>query len=302
MKKTPHFYGGVSRLGTKNNPNGTQESNEGVELAYESILGLDPFDIGTLKQWGDKYDISSYTFPDPSSVSEDQYFSTIAKESKKFGDIINGSLKPEEIAVSIGGDHSISYATIQAWLERIKNPKKALVIDFDSHADACLYSQTPSGNFGGMWARPFLDKFDVECIDNGITKLQGPQWLYIGDLEGEPYWDPWEAEFLKEKEINHISKKDILEGKASSYLQKLLDGAEDVYTTADIDVFTKKVAPATGITGEWGLTKGQVFPLLEQIAESGKLSGCDLTEVNPQKQGAVKTIGTARAVLETLIL
>ena len=149
--------------------------------------------------------------------------------------------------------------------------------------------------------RSFVDTFDVRCINEGITKFKGSQWCYIGDLEGEPYFEPWEMDFIKEKGIHYISKKDIVNGKAKPYLQNLLDNAEDVYNTFDIDVFTNKIAPATGISGNWGLTRGQVFPLLEQIVDSGKLSGCDLVEVNPHKKGAKKTVTTAIAVLDTLV-
>ncbi|MEN9626146.1 MAG: hypothetical protein RL557_474 [archaeon] len=293
------MYGVVSRLGTRNNPNGTHEANEGVAHAYESILDLE-FMTRLMKE-GEPLIVHSYYFSDPSIVTDEAYFPTITKESKGLIKYINGTIGPGEIQCAIGGDHSISYATLGAWLERMKNPDKALVIHWDSHCDSALNSQSPSKNFHGMWMRPFVDKFDIPCLDN-VTKLKGPQWCYIGDLEKEPGFEPWEMDFIKQKGINYISKQDIVSGKAKPKLQNLLGEAKQVYTTFDIDVFTQSVAPATGITGNWGLTRGEVFPLLEQIATSKKLSGLDLVEVNPEKEGAAKTIQTAQEVLETLLL
>tara|TARA_Y100000034_G_scaffold18933_1_gene21190 strand:- start:547 stop:1479 length:933 start_codon:yes stop_codon:yes gene_type:complete len=299
-KKIPHFYGAVSRLGTRNNPNGTHESNEGVEGAYNSIVG-GLYD--RLTKPGMSVTLNAYPFSNPSNVSEGDYFPTIAKESQEFTELICGSLKPNEIAVTIGGDHSVSFPAINAWLKKIKEiGGSPLVIQGDSHMDACLNSETPSGNFQGMWMRPYYG-FDIDCINKLVEGLPNSSWLYIGDLENEPYWDEdIESAFIKDNNIGHISKEMIARGESKDYLQSYLDKASHVYYTGDIDQFTNKVAPATGISGEWGLTRGEVFPLLEQIAESNKLSGCDLVEINPKKEGAKKTIELGQSVLETLLL
>lgn len=290
----PHFYCIGSSLGTINHPRGTKEDNSGVADGCKAILTpsfLEKFPGSA---------IDSYMVPNRKFSNDQDYFEAIAQQYDDIASLIDSTLDySTELPVIVGGDHSVSYATIGSILAR-KDPRELRVIMFDSHADFSLRAETPSGNFHGMWVRPLIDKFDVDVIDKKIPlKIPARNWMYIGDLEGEPYFEKYESEYINEKKISLISK-DILTKRfdeAVTTLNEFIDGTQNIYITFDIDIFQKSVAPATGISGEWGLSHKIVSGLLESIVKSDKLIGIDLVEVNPDKEGSTKTIKIAQDVL-----
>jgi len=235
---------------------------------------------------------------------ECRYFNLIAQQYDAVSRLIKITLDPQkEIQVSIGGDHSISFYAIGSILER-NNPNDVGIIMFDSHADLYSKNTSPSGNFHGMWAYPLLNQFDVDIIDQKILhKIPSQNWLHIGDLEGEPCFGKQELDLVKEKQITHLSKQLLSEkiNKAKNILDKFLNDHKHIYITFDIDVYTKDIAPATGLTGDWGLDNNAIPIFLETIAKSNKLIGADVTEVNPEKDGADKTVAVAQEVLLKLL-
>jgi len=298
MNKNPHFYCIESSLGTINYPHGTEEDNSGVAGGCKAILTP-----SFLKNFSN-ISVHEIKFPKQSFSNDLDYFKAIVRQYDSISNLIKTTLDgPKELQVVVGGDHSVSYSAIGSILER-KNPKEIGVIMFDSHADFCLKDNSPSGNFYGMWVRPLIDKFDIDLIDKKIPKkIPSKNWMYVGDLEGEPYFDKSEAEFIREKQITYISKELLVKdfSKAKIILEKFINGSRNIYVTFDIDVYHKSIAPATGISGQWGLNNKAIPLFLKTIADSGKIIGADIMEVNPEKAGADKTIKAAQDVLLQLL-
>lgn len=297
--KIPHFYCFSSRLGIIYPPFKTNDSNYGVAKGCEAIVTtsfINNFPGANLH----KLQFASQVIADKSN-----YYQEIERQYEAASFLIKSTLdKQNEIQVVIGGDHGVSFPALGSVLER-NNPNDVGVIMFDSHTDLCLRSNSPSGNFHGMWARPFIDNFDIEMLNQKIPlKIPSRNWMYIGDLEGWPYFDERELNYIKEKEIVYLSKKILAEqfNTAKNIFDDFLNRCKNIYVTFDIDVYTEDIAPATGITGKWGLDNNFIPVFLETIAKSGKLIGADLTEVNPEKEGAEKTIATAQSVLLKLLI
>ena len=313
MRKKPHFYAVESRLGTRNNPNGTEESSEGVEKAHEAIL-TDEFrnDFPDSK-------VHTYRFSDPKDVSEDDYFDTIARESVAYCDLVNETLDLEnEIPVAIGGDHSISFATLLSSLKRHRKDLSHLTVpfsvtQFDSHFDYSNPIQSPSGNFHGMWGRPFNKcNFGIRSIDDLVKSVKGSirNWVFVGDLENEPYFESWEIDHANKNGFKVCGKLEDGNGfyetgaEFSEPLRRYHSVRGRNHITFDIDVFSEDYAPATGITGEWGLSSWDVDQYIRSTmgGSQGGIYGIDLVEVNPRKDGAEKTIALAQHVLKSYLI
>lgn len=280
----PHFFKAHSRLGIINIPHGGTERNVGVEYGPDAILS---------KSFLDSYQnppVSSFSFPLPEEIDQNTYTSQIAHSSKKFCDFINARLQPGEMQVVIGGDHSVAFGSLLAVLKRVEN-KKIGYVQFDSHGDVNLFSSSPTGNFHGMWLRPFIGDFDNTEIQNLISETLRPeQLLFIGNLD----LDPEEQKFFTDKKISNISKSN------SVALEKFIRKFDNIHISFDIDVFDKKLVSATGTPARHGLTVHEVFPLLSIISKAKSIS-FDLVEVNPKKRGAKKTIKLAQDVIEKFI-
>jgi len=250
------------------------ERNIGVEDGPNAVLSQD-----FLEDYPN-HKLISYTFPTPEAITKELYPHAIAEHSDKLAKLISQNLGSSDMLVTVGGDHSVSFSSLLTVTQKFKDVG---VIQLDSHADINTFASSPSGNFHGMWMRPFLGRFDNEEIDALVPNKLSPQHLlYIGNLD----LDPEEQRFIKKNNIKIISRKILVEKphRARDFLLGFLSTHDHIHVSFDIDVFDMSIAPATG-TPRSGLFPKNVFPLATLIASHPGLS-IDLVEVNPKKEGA----------------
>ena len=289
-----HFFKAHTRLGIINTPWGGSELNLGVEKGPDGILTknyLSYFSINPA--------VTTYKFPNPQKIKKLRYKKTLSESLRDFTDIILSNSKPNETQVVIGGDHSISFASTAAILKK-HEPAKIGYIQFDSHADLCTFTHSPSKNFHGMVTRALLDKrFDVKCISSLLKKRLLPaNILYIGNLEV----DEKERKFLTSHKIKVFDRHDIQKNPnlVKKKLERFMKLFEHLHISFDIDVFDGSLVKATGTPSKSGLLTRDVYPLLTILAKHKNIS-IDLVEVNPKKEGSKNTIKLARDVLTRLL-
>ena len=197
----------------------------------------------------------------------------------------------------VGGDHSVAFSSLLAALSRLKNPQNLGYIQFDSHGDLHLFSTSPSGNFHGMWLRPFFGNFDSPSIAKLASSLLRPeQVLFIGNLELEPE----ELRFFAKNKIAQVSTSSLADNKRGSLekIEKFVGRFKHLHISFDIDVFHQDYVSATGTPAENGFQPSSIFEILEIFA--GSKMSIDLVEVNPRKPTAHSTIKMAQKVLSQL--
>lgn len=286
-----HFYKAHSRLGMINIPINGTELNIGVEDGPDAVLSdnfLQNFKGGQ---------VTDFTFTLPEHVEPSDYQRLVAEESGQFAELINKTLLGNETQVVIGGDHSIAFATLLATLKRV-GPHKVGYIQIDSHGDVHMFKTSPTGNFHGMWLRPFIGDFDSREIAKAADlKLRPGQVLFIGNLELEPE----ERRFFAKNKITQLSGDDLASGrtKALATIRDFAGRFEHLHIGFDIDVFHKDFASATGIPAQAGLLPDDIFEILDVLKNASSLS-VDLVEVNPRKDKADATIAMAQKVLLAL--
>src|SRR5260221_1612190 len=205
MKKI-HFFKAKSRLGMINIPHKGTALNLGVENGSDEVLTEDflaEFDCKVDSfEFSKPEDIKSDVRHQTSDISE-EYFKILAQESKEFADFIKRNLANDEIQVVIGGDHSVSFGSILNILHKYKHASVG-VIQVDSHADLNLVSTSPTGNFHGMYLRPFFGDFENKELSD-LTKsykLTANSLMYIGNLD----LDSEEQRFIDEHNIVDLSE------------------------------------------------------------------------------------------------
>lgn len=282
----PHFYNLRSRLGMINLPHRMEEFNVGVEEGGDSILSND-FLLKFQRPV-----VDSMTFPMPDDIERKKYFETLVESLQKATDLIEETLQDDEMQVVVGGDHSVAFSSLVALLRRLHSHSVGY-IQIDSHPDINTVATSPTGNFHGMWMRPFIGGFDNEQINQLVPHVLKPeQILYVGNLDK----DPEEQELIEVKKIQTISVDALRNGSAQENINKFFESFEHIHLDIDIDGFDRTVAPATGIPAKNGLLYKDVEPILELFRKKEGRS-MDLVEVNPQKDKGERTIKLAQKLI-----
>ena len=287
----PHFYNLRSRLGMINVPHRMKALNLGVEYGGDAIL-TSKF----LKNFPQS-PVDTFDFPLPETVDRAKYYDVQA-ESLNFAEkFISKSLKKDEIQVVVGGDNSVSFAALASMMKKVK-PTWLGCIRIDSHPDMNNIASTPSGNFHGMWMRPFVDGFENINIAKLVPgKLSLNQLLFIGNLD----INPGERRFFGSGRARVISPKDLKRNKkeAQELISRFIKYFDFIYLAVDIDGFDHSIAPATGIPAKDGVFVEDLKILFDEIKK--KKFSVDLVELNPKKPGAEKTVKLAQDILLRLL-
>jgi arginase len=180
----------------------------------------------------------------------------------------------------IGGDHSIALGSIRGAAKH----KKLGVIWIDAHADFNTTETTPSGNIHGMPLAALCGLGDprlVQLWDENVHVLDPRQVAVIGarDLDEGEKKNLQAAGVLVMgmEQIDRIGMFQTME-KALARIMPEVDG---IYLSFDVDSLDPRHAPGVGTPVAGGLTYREAHLACEMIAETGKLLGMDLVEVNP---------------------
>lgn len=310
--KTPHFFKAKSRIGLTHKPIRQTELNLGVEDGPDAILtplflsryhpGL-PKRHPELPQRHPELDsgsfVDEFVFPNPENILKENYTQVLAQNLSAFKNLINQKTRPDEMQIVVGGENSITFSSLLAVLERVGDSQKLGYIQIDSHGEINSFEASPTKNFHGMYMRPFFDKFDIPEIANLVLyRLDPSQALFIGDL----VLDGDEREFLKKMNFKNITRGNFLSNpnKITWEVKKFISKFDFIHINFDIDIFHKSLAGATGIPEDGKWLKNEVFSLLKIISTHPGLS-FDLSEVNPKKNGAKRTIKLAQNILELIL-
>ncbi len=285
-----------SRFGMKYIPIGGTELNFGVEYGPDEILT--PDFLNTIE----KAEIIDFDFSLPENVVDHQYYPQMAREIRQLSETIRKEYtnKDRNFIVTVGGDHSIASSSLLSVL-KMNIDKKVGVIMFDSHGDLHLKKTSPTGNYHGMWLRPFWDVYDDTQIKNTIDiSLNTDQLLFIGNLLLEEE----EIDFLSKNKVPVFSSKKFepeLKNDSYTHILNFCNQHDLIHISFDIDVFKTALVSATGTPNHDGFNKEMIFDIIETLKQSGKIISIDLVEVNPRKSGAVETVALAQDVLQAFL-
>lgn len=191
--------------------------------------------------------------------------------------LVDQSLKENDKTLNIGGDHSMGFGTVSAFLQAF--PNDSCVIWIDAHADMNTRASSPSGNHHGM-PLSFILGFDTDPAFPVPVKLSHENLTYVGirDL------DPFEIETIEKYHINVIKPED-LDGSDSNkmreFVQKYVGTGKNVHISWDVDSTepTTDIC-ATGTPVQGGIHCSHVKELIKVVAETNRLVSMDVTELN----------------------
>ena len=238
-------YGG----GTKNGPSAILYASHYVEF----------FDEETGREVHKEHGIATLI---PLTFDEDSDELSLEKIYRTFTSV----LKSGKFPVLLGGEHTISQASIAACAEKYKYLS---VLHIDAHSDLRMEYLGSKYSHASVMARV------CEFIDGNRLVQVGIRAQCIE-----------ESEYIKENGITTLYAHEIRAGKYNGILKTWQDYAIDrlsefVYVTFDVDGFDPSIMPSTGTPEPNGLLWHESMLLLKKLGASRKVVGCDIVELAP---------------------
>lgn len=217
-------------------------------------------------------------------VRDINYLPLIVKVCAELAARTEQAVSKGDIPMTIGGDHSIAIGSIGGAIRAYrKRQEKMGLIWFDAHADINAPDTSPSGNIHGMplavlLGRGFPELVEIAADGEGVR----PQNVC---LVGVRSIDDDERKICRDFNIHCFTMREIDERGMLAVMKDAISaaskGTEGIYVSFDLDGIDPQYAPgvSTPVTG--GLSYREAHLALELIAETRKLAGLDLVELNP---------------------
>lgn len=183
---------------------------------------------------------------------------------------------PSKSIFMIGGDHSVSYPMVKAYLEAKKaQGKNVALVHFDAHTD--LMDQRLGIDICfGSWTAQVVD--DLPSHEHLIQ---------VGIRSTAKERSHWEKKFGH----TQIWAQEIFDRGAGTIAEEIVAklkslGVEEVYVSFDIDCLDKQYAGATGTPEDGGLSPYEPMHILQTLFDNFKITGADMVEIAPQVKGS----------------
>jgi arginase len=234
-----------------------------------------------------------------------KYMDCIVPMARRVSGAVATSMQGGRFPLVLGGDHSLSAGSIRGAAKH----KKLGVIWVDAHADFNTAETTPSGNIHGMPLAALCGMGDPRLVclwDDETAPVLDPRRVAV---IGARDLDPGEKRNLREADVMVQSMEQIDRIGMVAALEKAIDrvsrDVDGIYLSLDMDALDPRHAPGVGTPVPGGLTYREAHLACEVVAETGRLIGMDLVEVNPildvQNQTAILAVEFIRSALGSRI-
>jgi len=181
---------------------------------------------------------------------------------------VSSLLQRDKFVVTLGGEHTISSATIAAHAKKFTNLS---VVQFDAHSDLRESYQGSKYSHASVMAR--------------VAEFLSPSHIVQVGIRAQC---EEEAAFIRAKKINTFYAYALRSGRFTTATTTWTDAVvscltENVYVTFDVDGLDPSIMPATGTPEPGGLTWEEAMECLRKIGRQRHIVGCDVVEFAPLK-------------------
>ncbi len=208
-----------------------------------------------------------------------KYIDCIVPMSRRAAGAVATSVQAGHFPLVLGGDHSLSLGSVRGAAKF----KRLGVIWIDAHADFNTEKTTPSGNIHGMPLAALCGRGDARLTrlwDEPLPVVDPRRVAVIGARD----LDPGEKVNLREAGamvmgMEQIDRLGMVTGMEKA-IERVSRDTDGIYLSFDMDAMDPRHAPGVGTPVPGGLTQREAHLACEMIAETGKLLGMDIVEVN----------------------
>jgi len=202
----------------------------------------------------------------------------VADQTSDFQKIRRNVASLPNIAIVLGGDHSITIPVFEGQLDRFRE-KRLGILWLDAHPDLC-------DEFAGS-------RLSHACVlRRGLDAGLQPQNICMVGLRS---WEEQEIELIESGGLNVYTAADVAARGVAAVAQdvrRLLAGCDAVHISLDIDCLDPAFAPGTGIPDAGGLTSRELITLIQSLSGL-PFCGLDVVEVAPALDASEATVFAA---------
>jgi len=209
-----------------------------------------------------------------------RFLDVIVPVARRLADQVERFVKAGHFPVTLGGDHSMALGSISGAARQ----RRLGLIWVDAHADFNTAETTPSGNIHGMPLAALAGLGDPRLVGLGQTSQPAVNPAHIAII-GARDLDTGERDNLRQAGVAVFSMDQIDRDGLFTVARKAIEivsrGTDGIYLSLDLDGVDPLYAPGVGTPVSGGLTYREAHLICEMLAETGRLAGLDLVEVNP---------------------
>ncbi len=189
-------------------------------------------------------------------------------------------LEDDKFVVTLGGEHSLSFAPVKAYSEHYSNLS---ILQIDAHSDLRDSYENSKLSHACVMAR--VAEINKNIIQVGIRAQ-----------------DKTEFEFIKKNKIPVFYARDIRANKfGRDWKKKVLSKLKkNVYITFDVDGLDPSIIPSTGTPEPGGLFWDETLDLLKLIGKEKNVVGFDVVELAPVKSHPASNFTAAKLVYKII--
>lgn len=209
-----------------------------------------------------------------------KYIDCIIPMGRRVSGAVSTSVQGGRFPLVLGGDHSLSVGSVRGAARQ----RKIGLLWVDAHADFNTHLTTPSGNIHGMPLAALCGMGDprlVQLWDEPAPVVDPKRVAVIGARD----LDPGEKVNLQDAGVMVQSMEQLdrhgLVPTMEKALERITRDVDGIYLSFDMDSLDPRHAPGVGTPVPAGLTQREAHLICEMVAETGKLVGMDMVEVNP---------------------
>jgi arginase len=278
MDGTVHILGapldlGAGRRGVDMGPSALRLTHLGPRLEE---LGLRVLDAGNV----DVAIAEATSFGDPRCRYLDEVVATCTQVYER----VRGAVESGAVPLTLGGDHSIAAGSVAAVSRACAARGERIgLLWIDAHADINTPETSPSGNVHGMPLAALLGLGPQRLAEIGGAgaKVHPSNVVLLGIRAlDEPERATLRNAGIKVYTMSDIDRRGISKVMTDA-LDRVLTGAAGVHLSLDMDGLDPEIAPGVGTPSRGGLSYRESHLAMEMVAETGRLAGFDVVEVNP---------------------
>jgi len=229
-----------------------------------------------------------------------RYLGAITSVCREVSALTRTAMEESCFPMLLGGDHSLAAGSIAgAAAFHAARGERIGVIWIDAHSDLNTPGSSKSGNVHGMPLAHLLGHGDGALANvAGVKPAVRAENVAIVGLRDA---DDAEREHIAKWKIRALTMRSIDERGIRSVMDEAIEvasnGTAGIWVSFDLDCLDPEAAPGVGTPVPGGMTYREAHLAMEKLADTGKVVGIDLVEVNPVMDEYNRTAGVGTDLL-----
>ena len=220
----------------------------------------------------------------PVGARNARYLPVIADACARLADRVEAHMDAGRFPVVLGGDHSVAIGTISGMARHYRKRGLDLgVIWVDAHTDMNTPDSSPSGNIHGMPLAVLLGYGPPELVSIAGDRpaLRGEYVAVIGARSV----DAGEREMVRKTGVRVYSMSELDDRGTATCVREAIEiagrASAGIHLSFDLDGVDPEHAPGVGTPVPGGLSLRESHLVCEKLAQTRRLVGIELVELNP---------------------